>query len=76
MIRNQESDLLDADFIARLERLEMVSKKIFHGSIRGERRSKKRGESAEFADHRNYVTGDDLRFLDWNVYARLERLFI
>jgi uncharacterized protein (DUF58 family) len=43
---------------------------------RGERRSKKRGESVEFADYRNYVVGDDLRFLDWNAYARLEKLFL
>lgn len=62
--------------MARLERLEIVSRKIFHGKMRGERRSKRRGESVEFADYRNYVVGDDLRFLDWNIYARLERLFI
>ncbi len=73
---SKTEDLLDPEFIVRLERLEMVSKKIFRGSMRGERRSRRRGESAEFADHRNYVVGDDLRFLDWNVYARLERLFI
>lgn len=68
--------LLDPEFMARLERLEIVSRKIFHGKMRGERRSKRRGESVEFADYRNYVVGDDLRFLDWNIYARLERLFI
>jgi len=68
--------LLDPDFIVRLERLEIVSRKIFHGKMRGERRSKRRGESVEFADYRNYVSGDDLRFLDWNIYARLERLFV
>lgn len=73
---SNDTTLLDPEFIARLERLEMVSKKIFRGSMRGERRSRRRGESAEFADHRNYVVGDDLRFLDWNAYARLERLFI
>jgi uncharacterized protein (DUF58 family) len=72
----KEGGLLDPDFIARLERLEIVSKKIFQGKMRGERRSKRRGESVEFADYRNYVVGDDLRFLDWNVYARLDRLFL
>jgi uncharacterized protein (DUF58 family) len=71
-----QGPLLDPDFIARLERLEIVSRKIFHGKLRGERRSKRRGESVEFADYRNYVLGDDLRFLDWNIYARLGRLFI
>lgn len=68
--------LLDPDFMRRLERLEIISRKIFVGVMRGERRSKRRGESVEFADYRNYVPGDDLRFLDWNVYARLDRFFL
>lgn len=62
--------------MARLEQLELITRKIFKGSMKGERRSKRRGESVEFADFRNYVPGDDLRFLDWNVYARLDRLFL
>jgi len=74
--QTRDGDLLDPDFIARLERLEIVSRKIFQGKMRGERRSKRRGESVEFADYRNYVVGDDLRFLDWNIYARLDRLFV
>ncbi len=68
--------LLDPDFLARLEQLELVSRKIFVGRMKGERRSKRKGQSVEFADYRNYVVGDDLRFLDWNLFARLERLFI
>jgi uncharacterized protein (DUF58 family) len=68
--------LLDADFLTRLEQLELVSRKIFVGRMKGERRSKRKGQSVEFADYRNYVVGDDLRFLDWNLYARLDRLFI
>lgn len=68
--------LLTPDFLARLERLEIVSKKIFHGRLKGERLSKRKGQSAEFADFRNYTVGDDLRFLDWNLYARLDRLFL
>ena len=71
-----ETDLLDPDFLTKLEQLELISRKIFAGKMRGERRSKRRGESVEFADHRNYSVGDDLRFLDWNIYARLDRLFI
>src|SRR2546429_4309946 len=67
---------LDPQFLARLEQLELVSRKIFLGRMKGERRSKKKGQSVEFADYRNYVIGDDLRFLDWNLFARLERLFI
>lgn len=62
--------------MARLERLEFVSRKIFAGKMRGERRSKRKGESVEFADYRPYVAGDDLRFLDWNIYGRLDRLFL
>ena len=71
-----EEELLSADFMTRLEQLEILSRKIFIGRTKGERRSKKRGESVEFADYRNYVVGDDLRFLDWNIYARLERLLL
>src|SRR5258708_25803129 len=72
----QNEPLLTPDFLARLEQLELVSKKIFMGRMKGERRSKRKGQSVEFADYRNYVKGDDLRFLDWNLYARLDRLFI
>jgi uncharacterized protein (DUF58 family) len=68
--------LLDSQFLARLEQLELVSRKIFLGRLKGERRSKRKGQSVEFADYRNYVVGDDLRFLDWNLFARLDRLFI
>jgi uncharacterized protein (DUF58 family) len=66
--------LLDKDFLARLEQLELISRRIRRGSFRGERRSTRKGQSVEFADHRPYGAGDDLRFLDWNLYARLDRL--
>ena len=72
----QPPALLEPKFLARLEQLELVSRKIFQGRMKGERRSKKKGQSVEFADFRNYVVGDDLRFLDWNLFARLDRLFI
>ena len=67
---------MDPQFLHRLEQLELVSRKIFMGRMKGERRSKKKGQSSEFADYRNYVVGDDLRFLDWNLYARLDKLFL
>ncbi len=70
------TDLLDAEFMSKLERLDVVTRKIFIGRMKGERRSKRKGQSVEFADYRNYVVGDDLRFLDWNIYGRLEKLFI
>ena len=68
--------LLDPEFLHKLEQLELVSKKIFVGRMKGERKSKRRGSSVEFADHRNYSVGDDLRHIDWNVYARLDKLFL
>ncbi|MEQ9095569.1 MAG: DUF58 domain-containing protein [Phycisphaerales bacterium] len=59
-----------------LGRMRLRSRKIFAGKLPGERRSKKRGQSVEFDDFREYVRGDDLRHLDWNLYARLEKLFL
>jgi uncharacterized protein (DUF58 family) len=70
------SQLFDAEFMRKLERLSLISRKIKQGRLKGERRSPKRGQSVEFADYRNYTPGDDLRRLDWNAYARMERLFI
>lgn len=69
-------DLLDAALIAQIEPLDLTSRKIFAGKLLGERRSKKRGQSVEFADHRPYVVGDDLRRIDWNIFGRLDRLFL
>ncbi len=68
--------LLSPELLAQLERLELVSRKVFRGRLKGERRSRRKGQSVEFADFRNYVAGDDLRFIDWNLYARLDRLFL
>ncbi len=72
----QKKIFLSAEFLARIDQLALNSRKIFAGKMRGDRLTKRRGQSAEFADFRNYVVGDDLRFLDWNIYARLEKLFI
>ncbi len=60
----------------KLEQLRLVANRVRAGAIKGERRSTRRGTSVEFADYRNYTRGDDLRRLDWNIYARLERPFI
>ncbi len=70
------SRLLSPEAMAQLERLELVTRKVFRGRMKGERRSRRKGQSVEFADFRNYVPGDDLRFVDWNMYARLDRLFL
>ena len=74
--RRQLRELLDSRFLARLDSLDILSRKILQGKLRGERRSKRRGQSVEFADHRPYVVGDDLRFVDWNIYGRLDQLFL
>src|SRR5256714_15684925 len=68
--------LLDPTFMARLDQLDLISRKLLAGKMKGERRSKRRGQSVEFADYRNYVVGDDLRFIDWNIYARLDKPFL
>ena len=70
------TDLLDSKFMARLDALDLFSRKILQGKLQGERRSKRRGEGSEFADHRPYVVGDDLRFVDWNIFGRLDQLFL
>jgi uncharacterized protein (DUF58 family) len=62
--------------MARLDRLDVLSRKVFAGKLPGERRSRKRGTSVEFDDYRSYVPGDDLRRIDWNVFARLDRFFL
>ena len=68
--------LFDESTLRKLEQLALVAHKVRAGVMKGERRSTKRGTSIEFADYRDYTRGDDLRRLDWNVYARLERPFI
>jgi len=72
----QPDKLLSPDFMHQLDRLDVMSRKMLRGRMQGERRSKKRGQSVEFADYRNYVVGDDLRRIDWNLYARLDKLFL
>ena len=67
---------LDPEFVRRLAQLSVINRRILAGRMRGERRSKKRGISVEFADYRDYVSGDDLRFVDWNVYGRLDRMYL
>lgn len=68
--------LLDPAFLRRLEQWSLAVRRTTTGSFGGERRSSRHGHSIEFADFRNYVPGDDVRFVDWNLYARLERLFL
>lgn len=70
------TDLIGPDLLGRLDRLDVLSRKVFAGKLPGERRSRRRGQSVEFDDYRAYVAGDDLRRIDWNVFARLDRFFV
>jgi len=68
--------LLDSGLIRQLEQLELVVRRLYAGRTQGEKRSRRRGSGSEFADYRDYVQGDDLRHIDWNVFGRLDRLFL
>ncbi len=70
------STLLDPAFLRRLDTLTLRSRRIYRGMLRGERRSRTMGRGVEFADYRPYQVGDDFRYVDWNIYSRLDRLFI
>jgi uncharacterized protein (DUF58 family) len=70
------NSLLTPELLRRLEQFQLLAARRAKSSARGERRSRARGQSVEFADYRNYVHGDDFRYLDWNLYGRLERLFL
>ena len=72
----KDDDLFDDDFQRKLEYLALVSRRVFAGRLRAERRTKKSGSGVEFADHRDYQPGDDFRYLDWNVYQRFEKLLV
>ncbi len=76
MTVTERAPFFDEAFLRRLEQLELASRRLIAGRMKGERRSPRRGQSVEFADYRTYASGDDLRQLDWNAYARLERLFV
>lgn len=67
---------LDPRFLKKLEGLSLVSKRVFAGQMQGEKRSLKHGSSVEFADFREYAPGDDLRYVDWKAYGRLDKLFL
>src|SRR5689334_8158208 len=70
------SALLAPELLRRLEQFQLLAARRAKSSAKGERRSRARGQSVEFADYRNYTHGDDFRYLDWNLYGRLERLFL
>ena len=66
----------DADFLRKLERLRLIAKRLSWASAKGEHATARKGFSLEFSDYRRYQHGDDLRYVDWNIYRRLERLLL
>src|SRR5580692_2698426 len=72
----KDDDLFDDDFQRKLDYLALISRRVFAGKLRAERRTKKSGSGVEFADHRDYQPGDDFRTLDWNVYQRFDKLLV
>src|SRR5437868_1881488 len=73
---NANVTLFDDEFLKKLEYLNIISKRLFAGQMRAERRTRRRGTGLEFADYRAYVPGDDFRRLDWKAYLRLNRLIL
>ncbi len=71
-----DDDLFDEEFQRKLEYLAMVSRRVFSGVMKAERRTKKTGSGVEFADHREYTAGDDFRYLDWHAWQRFDRLLV
>ena len=68
--------MLTDSFLSRLDTLSLAMRGRAQGGAGGSRRSRQTGSSAEFSDYREYIPGDDIRRLDWNAYARFDRLFL
>src|SRR5918992_1735197 len=66
----------DTEFLRKLERLHLIAKRLSWAGARGEHAASRKGFSLEFSDYRRYHQGDDLRYIDWNIYRRLERLLL
>ncbi|GMW01678.1 MAG: hypothetical protein AMXMBFR84_28150 [Candidatus Hydrogenedentota bacterium] len=75
-VDDRDEPLFGEDFMDILDYLHLVARKIFSGQMKAERRSKQKGVSVEFADHRPYAPGDDFRFIDWGVFFRTDQLFL
>ena len=69
-------NLTDADFMRRLETLNLLARKVLGGALQLDRRSQRKGSGITFAEHAEYQPGDDYRAIDWRVYARNEQLMI
>lgn len=68
--------IFDSTTLQQLNQISLIARRVRAGLMKGDRRSSRRGRSVEFADFRSYVPGDELRLVDWNVYARLDQPFV
>ena len=68
--------VFDSEFLRKLERIELLARKVFRGQVRGEHSTQRRGHGLEFTDFRRYQAGDDFRYIDWNIFSRLDRLVL
>lgn len=75
-VETDVESFLDEDFLRRLEKLKILAQQGIKGPSKGEHRSWRSGASLEFLDYRKYQVGDDFRYIDWNVYGRLDKLFV
>ena len=73
---NIADDLFDEEFLKQLELLQVIARRLFSGRQRSERKTRKVGSGLEFADHREYSPGDDIRYMDWTVWGRLRHALI
>jgi uncharacterized protein (DUF58 family) len=76
MSRLLAQPLIDPHLLTQLEQVAFVSRRTFRGRVKGDRKSPHKGSSAEFSDYRPYEVGDDLRYVDWNIFGRLDRLYL
>jgi uncharacterized protein (DUF58 family) len=76
MAAGARDDIFDERFLSRLQRLHLIAKRLAARGHPGGRRSRRIGDGLEFADHRPYAAGDDIRFIDWPYYARMEKLLL
>src|ERR671915_923583 len=67
---------LNPETLAKLQGLELRARLIVEGYVSGVHRSPFHGFSIEFAEHREYVQGDDLRYVDWKVYGKSDRIYL
>jgi uncharacterized protein (DUF58 family) len=71
-----DTSIFDEEFLRKIERLTLVSRRLRRSHMRGEHRTQRRGIGLDFADYRAYQPGDDFRYIDWNIFARLNRPFV